>query len=137
MLAHPAHQAAVLGVEGKDKVYHVGKPELFPSIQVNNKDQEEEYRAKGYLVEGSSDMAAYDSFRASIKPNGYSYDEYPKWIKVDGENVLAKDLDHECALTGKNAKFLTIEEVTEVSPVVDNIPKKRGRPKSDKMKVDA
>lgn len=45
-----------------------GTPDRFPPIVVNNQDQEEEYRAKGYLASGES----------PIHVDGYH--DFPKWL---------------------------------------------------------
>lgn len=46
---HPHHTPAVLGTAPGE-----GKPALFPPLEVNNEDQEEEARAKGYLRFGET-----------------------------------------------------------------------------------
>lgn len=67
-LQHPSHQAAVLGME-----FGQGRPERFPAVIVNTREQQEYYEAKGYREPGAASM--------------YTFQEYPKW--VDGVLVEA------------------------------------------------
>lgn len=58
-MVHPAYAPAVLG-----RAPGEGRPARFPPVTVEAKDQEEEYRAKGYLAHGETGkgIAAYAEF---------------------------------------------------------------------------
>ena len=126
MLVHPSSQAAQIGFEPMQ-----GKPMTFPPVSVNNEDQEEQYKAKGYLVMGSPDASAYERVRSGGTPPHYKYEEYPKFIKVGHESVLATCKEHEHELLGYNS-------VKDMPKIADSTERKKpGRkPKTDRIHVE-
>lgn len=120
-MTHPGHRPAVLSqdevVNGKIIKAPPGSPEKFPAVFVNNKDQEQEYAAKGYVPNGVSDPEAYRrAMTGNEEPVNHSHREYPRWmyqahdsgehpVVVDFETVmvrgkLVKTEDERTALPG-------------------------------------
>lgn len=102
MMVHPNHRNAVLGHN-----YREGSPDVFPPVTVNNEDQEEQYRAKGYVSKGGN------ADPGNPKPRGYEFHEYPKFVN----GVIVKSPAEE-----KRAVPVT---VIDAQPVA----RKRGRPR--------
>ncbi len=118
MLVHPSSQPAQVGFEPMQ-----GRPTTFPPVTVNNADQEENYKARGYVVQGSSDEAAYERAKAGGHPVHYRYEEYPKFIEVDGVPVIATCEAHEHELLKYNPMTESKEKVAER--------RKPGRPRKE------
>lgn len=144
MMVHPAHMPAVLstifplGYKPKPgEVENPGQPERFPSVTVNDTNQQEMYEARGYFVEGaSSAQAFYDA--QSGKPAHYAYQEYPKWVRMHDEVVLVKSEAEEHALLGYNKPKAT-EAITPVAKKkpgpAKGTPRAPRKPKTDRMAV--
>lgn len=103
MMVHPNHRNAVLG-----HTYREGSPDVFPPVTVNNEDQEEQYRAKGYISQGGNADPGHP------EPRGYEFREYPKFVN----GVIVKSATEEQRLAGAAANEAD-------APVA----RKRGRPR--------
>jgi hypothetical protein len=86
-MSHPHYQPAVLSRDTTDPVTHQtikaapGSPAKFPPVYVNNKDQEADYAAKGYVPNGVSDPDEYlSSVIKADKPQGHTHVDFPKYL---------------------------------------------------------
>lgn len=98
MLVHPKHVDAVpeerrpyRTTEGGPLEWNIipGKPEQFPNVTVNDADQEEAWKAKGYERPGRADPQAVADARASPYVPGRTTSEWPKMVN----GVLVEDPD--------------------------------------------
>jgi hypothetical protein len=100
MMVHPDHVPAVeTRTEAKldpidrvVKTYTIpGKPAVMPDLIVQNAEQEEKARARGYHLPGEYDKAALEAVLHGVPVlETYAPDQYPKW--VDGV-LIEKDPD--------------------------------------------
>lgn len=63
-----------------------GMPGKFPDVTVNDEDEEDAWRDKGYEVQGNP---SEEAFEHTVRSHGEAGDEWPKWI--DGELVQDPD----------------------------------------------
>ncbi|MDE2439732.1 MAG: hypothetical protein KGP14_01815 [Betaproteobacteria bacterium] len=119
VLSHPAEAPAVVSQWNEQMQRHVpehGMPAKFQPVTVHNRDQEEEYLAKGYQASGRSDPNAYEKARASVEPTDYSFQEYPKWV---GDKIV-NSREEEDMLIGNVADASSakksVKERTRVAP---------------------
>jgi hypothetical protein len=56
------------------------KPERFPEVTVNDKNQEQYYASRGYRPNNMGDAAEYEAAMLEVRPiPGFVYAEFPKW----------------------------------------------------------
>ena len=100
-MRHPSFQPGTVGKEvvSPNGVRHNvgGSPIKFPPVLVHNPDDEEFYAAKGYVVQGQSDAAAFANAYATAEPmSDYKPQQYPKWVNgrlVENEDEEIAALD--------------------------------------------
>src|ERR1700761_4872680 len=103
-MTHPGYDPGSVGEEVRGTggfTYHVnGRPARLAPVMVHNRDDEENYAAKGYVSQGKSDPNAFAKAAAAAAsaqtPAGYVPIEYPKWAggvlvnnKEEEERALA------------------------------------------------
>jgi hypothetical protein len=97
-MKHPHEQAAEICdervVDGNGKERWVNKPPgkaiKFGPCQALDAQQEEYFRAQGYLPIGEPDQGAYDRATIAAPPPGYQHHEFPKMLP-DGTIDLGPD----------------------------------------------
>ena len=86
VLYHPASKRSA-GPEAelkKGEGFHT-EPDRFPSVTVENRDQEELYLAQGY-TRATFDEEAFDQAMNAVQPVGFVYAEFPRVVyHVSGE----------------------------------------------------
>lgn len=97
------------------------------NVTVNDADEEEYYRAKGYMPNGTSDPTAYhNTVSGNSTPESYEFQEYPKWVG----NVLVQNREQEESVRGtlpvigaQPKKEVFPEPIANVSqsPIIDPI----------------
>lgn len=104
-MVHPAYAPAVLG-----RMAGEGRPARFPPVTVNTPDQEEEYRARGYMLPGEA-------------PVSVGYAEYPKMLfhpdnipAVEDEIIAKREPNGEITRTVIRGKPEHLPPITVADP---------------------
>lgn len=144
MMVHPAHTPAVLSTifplgykPQPGEVENPGQPERFPSVTVNDANQQEMYEARGYVAQNDGGAQAFDEAKSG-KPAAYKYQEYPKWVKIHDDEVLVKSEAEEHALLGYNKPKATepVSAVAKKKPgPAKGTPRAPRKPQTDRMAV--
>jgi hypothetical protein len=104
-MRHPAASLAVVGQRTVDahgqESYGKGTPDRLPPVTVDNEGQEQEYRAKGYVVPGE----------AAHEP---TWQEYRKWV---GDNLVNNEQEEQAARAEQLSRAVA---PTAVALVVDD-----------------
>jgi hypothetical protein len=108
-LLHPAHKPARLiseavpgssygaipcdGTPGRPAVWEAAQ---WPPVIARDAQEEEKFRAKGYVTPGKSDPVAFSTANASPPSASYEHIEWPKWLtSPTGAQVLVKSVEEE------------------------------------------
>lgn len=146
VMRHPQTRPAVLAkwdyTEKDPRKQVQGSPAKFPDVIVSNRDQEEQYAAKGYVPGGVSDPDAYRMQITGNAPPTEKFVEFPKYLYrvKDGllEDTLVESAEQERGLEGvwysspSAAERATKgEEEKESTPAPKRVLKPRARRVSD------
>lgn len=144
VMRHPAFEKGLpqevppKNYKGDRTDWFPGTSDRFPEVTVTNPDQQEWHESRGYY--------AVDGSVITATPVHAEYQEYPKWLSVDGHEVLVNSVQEESAVMmhnepGKLGSPPRPPMPGSVAPV--KVKKKPGppkgykrKPKNDRMQVN-
>lgn len=115
-MSHPAFEPAKIGTDADARTgapAQLGSPMRFPPVLVQNAEQEEYYKAKGYDTIGKSDPAAFASAVANPVPPNYKPQEFPKWV----HGVEVRTAEEEAAIIARHAPPAPVKAAAEADPI--------------------
>lgn len=134
VMRHPAYEKGrpqevpPKNYKGDRTDWFPGTSDRWPEVTVTNPDQQEWHESRGYVaVDGSHIIDA---------PANQDFQEYPKWLVIDGKEVLVSSVEEESAAMGHNEPGKlgspTLEERKAACAPAPKPKKKPGPPKGYK-----
>lgn len=80
--------------KGERTDWFSGTADRFPEVTVTNPDQQEWHESRGYIAVDGSSIIGVESHEG--------FQEYPKWLMVDGKEVLVNSVEEESEAMGHN-----------------------------------